>query len=67
VARRLSFYYRYDEALSAVYFSIRLIGFSTYEKTWGIFLMSNEVTVDGAIYCSKVTINGTVLADKIMA
>lgn len=29
--------------------------------------MSNEVTIDGASYCSKVTINGTVLADKIMA
>ena len=29
--------------------------------------MSNKVTVDGASYCGKVTINGTVLADKIMA
>ena len=29
--------------------------------------MSYKVTVDGARYCGKVTINGTVLADKIMA
>jgi hypothetical protein len=29
--------------------------------------MTNEIKVDGACYCGKVTINGSVSADKVMA
>ena len=29
--------------------------------------MSNEMRVDGACYCSEVTIKGTVSADKVIA
>ena len=29
--------------------------------------MTNEIKVDGACYCGKVTIDGSVSADKVMA